>query len=689
MRKKRLSLTAVLAASLFTITVSAQKDTSVYDAGYLTLKKEFTQAITIRGADLEKMPFANLSDAIEAWFYGAYTPPGTLLYVVDGNPVGDVNAYPVYDIEEVVLVQNATALAGTGGGQQELVLITTKRGKGKQGVRASAQTGVVNGNGGGVSTGTAVYHQYYLGAYRNLDKWSFGVSGNYLRDVWPLPEGGGKTIGTPYNLQRWRLNGYASWRPWKGNQIDVLVNYAPEKLAGATDSTNGSVANEFTYKGSGKLRYLVPQVRWHSDLGSGWRNELQATYLNTKYTENDQLYASFAPDSTGLAFYDGVVKSYHLLIRDHIGFEANAGSWRIAPALNASYEHFNEQVSEITTDETDLLPGTQYGGAIAESGQAYILKANAIFLTPAIDLQYKKILDLQGGVVVNASSLKGDSVKRRVLPFVSVAVDVFRLADVTGSGSLKVFGSYAQRTNFSPASYTIPDLGNGLNLGLEYASPFASFGSLPPGTVIGTLPTIPIAVPPAYWVWMSGIGYSGMGGRLEVDYTFERRNFITSGYKYYPVSGLPFVPYGVTLPQWRSDLHHFGLQAVIVKKAGLEWRSGLNVTLLRSSVDTAGSDVVDKTVAGDVAPNSYSWTGGWVNRLRINRFTAGLDLLYHFGAQAGVGASRNAAAIPNVYAGYRFGMVEVFVESRGLLRSTYSDLEDQRRYYTAGFTFLF
>jgi hypothetical protein len=677
----------MIVACLITITVSAQKDSSVYDAGYLTLKKEFTQAITIRGADLEKMPFANLSEAIEAWSYGAYTQPGTLLYVVDGNPVGDVNAYPVYDIEEVVLVQNATALAGTGGGQQELVLITTKRGKGKQGVRASAHTGFVNGNGGGSSTGTALYHQYYLGAYRNTDKWSYGVSGNYLRDVWPLPEGGGKTVSSTYDVQRWRLNGYASWRPWKGNQIDVLVNYTPEKLASANDSTNGSAGNDFAYKGSGKLRYLVPQVRWHSDLGSGWRNELQATYLNSKYTENDQLRANFAPDSTGLALYNGLAKSYHLLIRDHIGYEGIAGSWRIAPALNASYEHFNDQVTDATSNVMNPIPGTIFGGTYSISTQAYALKANAIFLTPAIDLQYKKILDLQGGVVVNASSLKGDSVKRRVLPFVSAAVDVFRLADVIGSGSLKVFGSYAQRTNFSPASYTIPDLGNGLNLGLNYTDPFGSFTALPPGTVVGTVPTIPVAVPPAYWVWMSGVGYSGMGGRLELNYTFERRNYITDGYKYYPVSGLPFVPFGATLPQWRSDLHHFDVQAVVVKNAGLEWRSGLNVTLLRSNVDTTGSDVILKPAAGDIAPGTYSWTGGWVNRLRINRFTAGLDLLYHFGAQAGVVTSRNTAAIPNVYAGYRFGGVEVFVESRGLIRSTYSDLEDQRRYYTAGVTF--
>ncbi len=60
-----------------------------------------------------RMPFANLSDALAAWFYGAYTQPVDLQYVVDGNPVSDVNSYSVYDIEEVVLVENAAALVNT------------------------------------------------------------------------------------------------------------------------------------------------------------------------------------------------------------------------------------------------------------------------------------------------------------------------------------------------------------------------------------------------------------------------------------------------------------------------------------------------------------------------------------------------------------------------------------------------
>lgn len=73
MRKSILSLTMLALSWCSVVNVLAQDDSSRLDAGYLSLKKEFTQAITIKGSDLEKMPFANLSDAISAWSYGAYT----------------------------------------------------------------------------------------------------------------------------------------------------------------------------------------------------------------------------------------------------------------------------------------------------------------------------------------------------------------------------------------------------------------------------------------------------------------------------------------------------------------------------------------------------------------------------------------------------------------------------------------
>jgi len=66
MRKTTLSVT------LFLIVVAGwAQDSSYLNIGYLSLRRAFTQTITVKGTDLEKMPFANLSDAIAGWFFGA------------------------------------------------------------------------------------------------------------------------------------------------------------------------------------------------------------------------------------------------------------------------------------------------------------------------------------------------------------------------------------------------------------------------------------------------------------------------------------------------------------------------------------------------------------------------------------------------------------------------------------------
>src|ERR1700730_18091767 len=101
-----LSCVSVVLFSL-SVTSQAQNDSTWLDLGVLKLKKDFTQTISIKGSELEKMPFSSLSEAINVWLYGAYTNELSLVYVVNGNPLSDVNMYSIQDIEEIVFVQNA------------------------------------------------------------------------------------------------------------------------------------------------------------------------------------------------------------------------------------------------------------------------------------------------------------------------------------------------------------------------------------------------------------------------------------------------------------------------------------------------------------------------------------------------------------------------------------------------------
>ena len=226
----------LLLLALVVLNGRAQKDSSRLDIGWLSLDKGLTQTITIKGSDLERMPFVNLSDAISAWLYGVYTKPGTLAYVVDGNPVTDVNSYSIFDIEEVTLVEAAVGGAAYGGTQQELVVITTRREKGKSGIRAAAQGGVINSNGDGQKTDVNFYQQYYISAYRNYDKLSVGGSADWVRDVVPMPSGAQYQVNTPDNLQRLRLNGYLTWKPTAKDVVELRVGYAPQWVNERLDS---------------------------------------------------------------------------------------------------------------------------------------------------------------------------------------------------------------------------------------------------------------------------------------------------------------------------------------------------------------------------------------------------------------------------------------------------------------------
>src|SRR5258707_721687 len=103
MKRKLYLLIPLLIAVSHCLPVLAQDDSSWYDLGGTRVEKKFTQHISIKGEDLEKMPFANLSEAINVWLYGIYSNPSSLVYIVDGNIVTDVNAWSIYDIEEMVL----------------------------------------------------------------------------------------------------------------------------------------------------------------------------------------------------------------------------------------------------------------------------------------------------------------------------------------------------------------------------------------------------------------------------------------------------------------------------------------------------------------------------------------------------------------------------------------------------------
>jgi len=69
---KPLLLLSILIVFCF-FSASAQTDTSSYDLGRISVMKNFTQTITIKGSDLERYQFSDLADAVNVWLYGTYS----------------------------------------------------------------------------------------------------------------------------------------------------------------------------------------------------------------------------------------------------------------------------------------------------------------------------------------------------------------------------------------------------------------------------------------------------------------------------------------------------------------------------------------------------------------------------------------------------------------------------------------
>jgi hypothetical protein len=679
---------ALVLACCCTVPALAQYDSSRLDLGYLPLNRDLTQTITIKGVDLEKMPFANLSDAIAAWLYGAYTPPATLQYFVDGSPVADVNAYSVFDIEEVVLVENAAAMGYTGGSQQQVVWIQTRRGKAKSGMTAAVQTGLVNGGIKGLSTDTRWYHQYYLGANINPGSWRFEASASWLRDI--MPTSTADQIVTPDNLQRWRLHGYADWQPDRHEQLELSVGYVPEKFRSKTDSME---QQDFVYgvTNAASQHFFLPELKWRGEWLGGLTNQLQASYVQSVY-QGGQVTESFSDTSSQYNYTDSVGgdrSSYHVYVRDRLAYRLAAGGWQIEPAINASYEHVNERFNYIQYMTDNNGPGlSNYSD---DEGYSYD-KYHVLFYTPQLDIHYKRGFDLVGGEMFQAG-LKELPGAHKSFFFISSSFDVLRLAKENSPSGLAFFGSYTQRASPPSPGYQLADL----TYGYSNENLFGSNNSF---AFIGSPYIFDEAIKPSqrFWVWEAGVRYTGWKDRVQIQGNVERRNDALLNYIY--------VPYGIGFSLAMVNvvatdiLLHVDARVKILQENEAGWESGINATILRNKVNDFTTVTADGTLAGytgDVYPNPWSVTGGWINRVQAGHFIGGLDLVYHFGEtyfKTGPGtfpvvtSKSNPVAVPNIYAGYRIGPahtgLEIFVESRGLFRSNPSDLAESRRYYTVG-----
>jgi hypothetical protein len=658
----------------------AQTDSAYLNLGRSQVRKDFTQNITIKGADLYRMPFANLTEAINVWLHGAYSSARSIAYVVDGVLAADVNQYSIYDIEEVTLVQQAQVQLNGAINQQQLVLVKTKRtNPGKSGFTVAGQSFLVkqddpvNLTTPGKSE-TNFYHQYHIGAHKNGKNLQYGISVNYLRDVNPYRKDGPAKSTTTDHFNRYRMNGWLNARLDKNNLLSISMSYVPQP-AKAGYIVTGSIYTD-TVRSKTKEYILNPSLSLHSTWLKGLHNDLTASYAvgSYRYSMQDD-YVSFllpTPNHTDRDF-SRKTKIKNIVAANHTRYNIDLGNWQIEPALNFMFRYIELRDEQFWSISTNGLPSSRQTSTMDGLRRLFLL-------TPSANIFYKNSLNLQGGFVYDMSDYNGAKVKK-VFPFASVTADVLKIADPQATTSLKIFGSWAHSTNMADISYPL----TGYHFGSATTNPAPSFMPGVPGPILNPTP-----MDSSTSILQTGATFQLPGNRLMISYNYEKRDFTTLATYNLPIGTGYYTAW--TNTDLNADAHRLGIMAKVIEQKAVTWFSGLNITTIKLKTDDTrvftGIDAV-----GDYKTADPSWTGGFTNRVSYKGIKVGADLLYHFDQQQLPGyistAKTNSLVLQNVYAGYQFSLpkgrtLEVYADCRNLTRNEKSTIRD-RKFYGLGF----
>jgi hypothetical protein len=666
-------------AICFSFNAYSQTDTSSFNLGRIKLKKDFTQSITIKGEELERMPFTDLYEAINAWSYGYYTNKGSIVYVIDGIIVNDINAWSVYDIKEVTLVQNALVQVNGAIRQQQLAVITTRKGgTGQQGITVAGQsylvkTTQVTAVPSSTSSEKNFYHQYHVSAWKNDKNLQFGLSANYLRDVVPaMKESKVKTI-TPNNYDRFRINGWLTARLGHAHELSLRINVVPQVHDNERGYTEQTPAYDYSAhnKYRNKQTIFNPSVSFKSTLAQGFSNEFTASYGFSKAKGNGESVVTYTnPTSEYKQFINSSNTTKQVLLMDQVSYHTSLGNkWSVEPAVNFTFRYLDYKTvaNQATFTSGNVTTISQY--TTRQEGRLFLL-------TPSINLSYQNSFNVQGGLLANLSKTYGQKVKK-TFPFVTTSVDVLRLARPSNPTSLKFFGSFAQAANAGDVTLSFADY----NSSAVFTGGFGAGVLLPTG----------IDPDKSFHTWQAGTRLGVLNDLVSVNYLFERRNFTTE--MYVPMAIGTGITYRLVYPDLNSNSHHLSINATVLNKKALYWRTGINATSLKSKSKDSISFYAIHTVLGDIDSDKASWTGGWVNRFSWKKFSAGVDLVYYFNPDqipSMPGNSKiNAVSLSNVYVGYLLNLkgtkgLELYADCRNLAQDKDFKITGTRKYYGLG-----
>lgn len=660
---------SLLFTTAFCITFSsmAQTDTSrkVYDLGRIQLDRSFTQAITIKGEDLEKMPFSNLTEVINAWLYGVYTNSNTLVYVVDGNFINDPNTYAIHEIEEVTLIQNASAVVAGAGGQRQLILITTRKsGKEKYGLTIAAQSALVKlyptVSPSNTSSESGFYHQYHIKAYVNSWNISFGASVNYQRDITPDYKQDLIETNTQDKIDRLRLHAWFVARLGKVHELTLLLNGAQQVYDAEYAAQLSQQSVSRVIRGNNDLP-INPSLRFRSSITPGLSNDLNVSYLSGKVEDFFDQINSNNTESYNSHYLQNV-KTSSLLARDRLSYHTTYKNVQFSPAVTLMYrtQHFTFDNYSITTYTTQPPYILIYH---------YKTKAHSYSIVPSMGIDYKKIFHVEGGVAFNFSDFNDTKVNNG-LPFVSASVNI--LQPEKTATSLQLYGSFARTSYVGDKAYYMFSL------------------TVYNDNISGLSSTTDPGISDYQQNWQSGLQLGFLRKRITVDYTFERRNFNSMiQIPEIPSSGVNYV-----FSEIASRAHRVRMAAQVFHEGNFKWHTAFTSAVIKNRSLIPVNHYYYQGSYGDFNSDRTSFTGGWVNKISYKQFAAGLSLVYYTGWQYSAGSlstqREDALEVQNAYISYTINAVkgikniELFADVRGISKHVTYIINDIKNYYSLG-----
>jgi hypothetical protein len=659
---------------------SSLPDTAIYDLGRVTMKKKFTQAITIHAADLEKMPFTDLKEALTVYYNGIYGQQQKFAYVIDGVLNTDINAYSIYDIDEITIVQNAAASLNGALPSQVLVLVKTKRGgPNSKGIIAAGQVNQVKkyfGTNAGVPASTAnkgnstqdLYQQYYVSAYINTKTTKAGLSADIQHNV--FPQYWNKDVYEtfkPLTSNRFKFNGYLDVKLDETNTLSISAGYVPQKDKDLykDDIDNGITVNRVDQRTINQ-NLAYGNIQFKSNIADLFTNNLSAGFQRRESKAN---WLVTDPNALGLksSSTDSTSTINSLIVKDDFSYQGTLDDnedFTFNANINATYRQTEDTTRLAVTRLINTITNTNTIGGVQ--------KQKLLAITPSVTFNYIDMISLQLGaqqIAHTNAPLYNGSRSPKTLPFASLNFDILKVFGATDSVQLRrkfvLYGSYASSMSFAE------DMTGSL-LEVPFYRAIYSAGTTP-------LYREPVNPYQTYNQMQGGLTFSWFKKGLTFSYNYSNTKFNAT---YFKESTTGLIVDSAKLTTANVITHRVGLNFTSLSQGKFKWTLGVNAAHITNKGLKSNYALTQLRI---FYPGESLITAGLATQVSYNKAFAGVSALYDMnrGVYHAPTATNNGnyvvytdmvqgLRLQNVYLGYRLQSigfvryVDIFVNARNL-----------------------